>query len=53
MKAVSGAVDQKLKDANAYADATRDDFEKVLPITRSIQKFNKITNKSNFFTENS
>lgn len=29
MKSVSGVVDQKMKEANAYADATRDDLEKV------------------------
>lgn len=26
---MSGAVDEKIKNANAYADATRDDLEKV------------------------
>lgn len=35
MKAVSGVVDQKIKDANAYAETTRDDLEKVLKMTNS------------------
>lgn len=29
VKAVGGTIDQKLKDANAFADASRDDLEKV------------------------
>lgn len=33
IKSVSGALDQKFKDANAYADATRDDFEKVFIVS--------------------
>lgn len=35
---MSGVVDQKVKDANAYADATRDDLEKVLLFRHSILK---------------
>lgn len=30
MKSVGGILDQRLKDANVYADATRDDLEKVI-----------------------
>lgn len=35
LKTVSGMADSKIKEANAYADATRDDLEKVLIETKS------------------